>query len=636
MDTSTSLLLFSLLLLGCMWKTPVFVTVDVVYGYKRQKIPLIICAHKRTQRLFSEQKDDVNRETPQTDKEIAEALQKESEQKMAAYMSPMESGNIKGLDQRELIETFGEAFTTENIRKRQERSQQMAGGLAEEAPPTKLLPYFVNLQNPKNPLGDLPLEERELNGATITPQNHDQVASLDDSKHESKDDDSNTEDVQQTKLALFDNHADQIFQNDPDEKVSGDPLDPLFASENNAVSDDEDDDETEEQKQQKKDAWYRDLPASQLYPADMADGWSILPCGRIYKHLLKPSNLPKKMQRKPLPDSYVSFGFKFIDAFTGNILLEAADMKSDGVISQLDEFGEGLQKMLASMVTGEQAEFICHAVELDLADIKEEELKNLQWIRVWIYLVTLHQPGEKWWHMSPLEASKIPPIKEDPGDSKLTKMEKLNLQTEELTKQIETELENNPCSPLWDDILHKLSAQQKASFVEHFDRKLEMQERQKCAEYSGSRGFGEAIKATGQLGGYDVGRSSGGCGAFYSWHETPFIFYIAIPVVPGIRAEHVNLKLEPRHLTLVVGNKTIIDDDFFGQVETDSGSTWVMSEKAMEYTPLPPGHADLEDPVLKVSREDEYHKLIKDPCIIIALRKQDKAMGDWGTPFVNI
>lgn len=693
MNATAALALINLVLLGYEWNRSPFLKNIGADGYQRRQIHLIGKLPRRHGRLLSAPRGPSNKEHQPSDREIAEQLEKEHAEQAAAYLSPMEAAKLQGIDQRALIETFGEAYTPENVKKREERSAKMMRYLPPDVPPTNMLPYFVNLQNPENPLGDIvDLQEETTDADTGTegfagdsegqtsldelhqensmqdtggksvfsnesavsgsdPPQSAQTAeetnaesTADSTKGEDNGRDVDTGNVQNgaAKSATFDKRAELALFQDPREelffaneagKFEGDPLDPYFEAAAQPASDDEEGVDPAEAERSRV-AWYRDKPKNRLFPADMVDGWSILPCGRIYKHLLRPSHLPPEEQRKPGPEAYVSFGFKFVDAFTGSVLLEHTDMEGDGIISQLKTLGTGLQKMLSSMVTGEQAEFICHAIELDIADLKVEGLENLGWIRAWINLITLHKRGERWWHLSPLEAPRYP--QPDPEHSKLTEMERLNLKTDQLRDQIETELANNPCSPLWDDVLRKLTAQQKASVVEHFDKKLEMQERRKCAEYSGSRGFGDAIKSTGQLDGYDVGRCSGGCGTFYAWHETPFIIYIAIPVAPGVRAEHVDFKLEPRHLTLRVANKIIIDDDMMGQVDTEISSSWVMSEKAMEYEALPAGHPELREPVLKVSQEDEYHKLIKDPCIVIALKKQEKVMGDWGTPFANI
>lgn len=66
----------------------------------------------------------------------------------------------------------------------------------------------------------------------------------------------------------------------------------------------------------------------------------------------------------------------------------------------------------------------------------------------------------------------------------------------------------NPASPLWEDVLEKMSTSEKESYVKHFDKQLERVERMKYSEFTGSRAFGEKIKSTGQVGGYDVGKLS--------------------------------------------------------------------------------------------------------------------------------
>lgn len=63
----------------------------------------------------------------------------------------------------------------------------------------------------------------------------------------------------------------------------------------------------------------------------------------------------------------------------------------------------------------------------------------------------------------------------------------------------------NPASPLWNDILDKMTSSQKESYVKHFDRQLENINKMKHSEFTGSRSFREKIKSTGQFKGYDLG-----------------------------------------------------------------------------------------------------------------------------------
>ncbi|ORM42391.1 uncharacterized protein BXIN_1579 [Babesia sp. Xinjiang] len=627
--------------------------------FRNTTIKVVLRNHKMQLASAQDQSQDTHFIENQ---DVARRLEKERAEKVTQYLAPMETGLSPGLDEKEIIKTFGEPYSPEYVKKREERNKRLSAAHPPVVPPTNKLPYFVNMQNPKNPLG-----EKEVNDAykalmeaesEATTEEHDE---LNQTKIEGQKDNQNS-------IEATNNEIDNVKQQEHTRVVDlrqynasrfallqddhhagpfiGDPLDPYFeASARQAFNDDEQDEEEQEEqeesvaKEPEKKVWYLDKPLKHLLPKEMADGWSILPGGRIYKHLLRPSDLPPQEQRHPQQETYVSFGYKVADAFTGHIILEAADMNSDGMIMQLKGLSTPLQQMIASMVAEEQAEFIIHASEVGMINPKYEDLKHIEWVRIWLHLIMMHERGEKWWHLSPLEASKYP--KADPDDGKLTKMERLNLKTEEITRQVELELENNPCSPLWEDVMHRLTEQQKASVVEHFDRKYEMQQRQRCAEYSGSRGFADAIKTTGQMKGYDLGRVYGGTGAFYTWKETPFVMYVAVPVVPGIRAEHVHFNLEPNHMLLKVAGKTttlsqIIDDDIKGAVETGIASSWAMSEKAMEYDPLPPDHQELQDPVLKTSMEDEYHTVVKEPSIIIALTKRDKAMGNWGVPFVNI
>ncbi|KAK2195290.1 hypothetical protein BdWA1_002963 [Babesia duncani] len=79
----------------------------------------------------------------------------------------------------------------------------------------------------------------------------------------------------------------------------------------------------------------------------------------------------------------------------------------------------------------------------------------------------------------------------------------------------------------------------------------------KHAEYSGSRGFADQLIDSGQRRGYDVGQMAGGISKFFTWRETPFMMYIAISVIPGIRAQHVKLDLTYNHMTLFVGDTLV-------------------------------------------------------------------------------
>ncbi|GFE55140.1 hypothetical protein BaOVIS_025440 [Babesia ovis] len=596
-------------------------------------------------------KDEKPQKTPREQaEEIVKKLEEDSMKRITEYLDPMTTAKIKDVDQSELEATFGQAYTPANIKAREKRNEEYDAIGEPDVPPTTLLPYFVNMQNPNRPLGDIEtclVETEEGNyDSELEDSNNNKVHTsgidTDTNEVDTNGQDSNpshdrAEEKQQDDLAVEEvktNHLQRgLFDDDPG-PFTGDPLDDLvFESDSDALedSDDDGDNDIEEETGQ---SWYLDTPVDPLKPKDMSDGWTILPGGRIYKHLLKESYLSKEERKHPEPDSIVTFGFKLCNAFTNEVLVEASDIGGQGMVSPVCDMKPALAEMITSMVEGEQAEFICHIKDANILPTKKEEAEHVQWVRLWLRLFWMHKRGEKWWYISPIEASKYPKTK--PSEDRLTRMERIQLKTEELKKQIEHELANNPCSPLWEDVVKRLSEQQKASVIEHFDRKYEMQERKKCAEYSGSRGFGENIKSTGQIMGYDIGMISGGASSCYVWHETHFMMYVAVPVVPGVRAEHVVLHLEPKHLTLEVAGKMIIDDDLKGEVEIDVPGTWAMSEKATEYEPLPSGHGELEDPVLKTSMDDEYHKIIKDPAIIIVLRKKEKATGGWGVPFERV
>ncbi|GBE61052.1 hypothetical protein, conserved [Babesia ovata] len=656
-------------------------------GFVLRRCPSLIVIRPKANTLFSSSNEEQPPIPVVADQEVAEKLEKEIQDKIARYLAPMEANNIKGIDQKVLDRNFGELYSVENVKKREQRNARKVQLEPPDVPPTDKLPYFVNMQNPKNPLGAANVADigdeitdgqrdprgmvlpdlvpvRVMNQQGAVSEKQDQEHLGEKTAFETKDDsataqpgvnvdlgeaassgagvkpspvvDKMSQNTSTPKggITMFKNTYEELLEGDNNTEFVGDPLDPYFEAAAQQASDDEDERVDSDEEELEKQVWYRNKPLRQLKPKEMADGWSVLPCGRIYKHMLRPSHEPPEKQRVPGQETYVSFGFKIADAFTGDMLVEAADTDSEGIVTQLKELSSPVQRMLSSMKVGEQAEFVCPAIEMGLDKLEREGMQPPEWIRVWLHIIMMHERGEKWWHLSPLEAANYPTAK--PNEDRRTKMERINLKADELTKQIEHELENNPASPLWDDVMQRLNEQQKASVVEHFDQKLEWQERRKCAEFSGSRGFGDTIKSTGQLKGYDVGRMSGGSGSCYTWHETPFFIYIAVPVVPGVRAEHVNFELGQTHLTLKVAGKTIIDDDISGPVMTDIATSWAMSEKAMQYEPLPPGHPELENPVLKTDRDDEYYSIAKDPSIIIALKKRDKVLGDWGTPFVNI
>ncbi|CDR93785.1 hypothetical protein, conserved [Babesia bigemina] len=679
------------------WRYVIFVGIRCADGFVLRRCPSLVLGRPKTNRLFAAPNDAQPPIPAAADKEVAEKLEKEIQDKIARYMAPMEANNIKGIDQKVLDRNFGELYSVENIKKREQRNARKVQLEPPEVPPTDKLPYFVNMQNPKNPLsaahvdyvGDVIAHGQLDPRSTVLPHAvcvgvAEQQGAVAEDRHghlgeetacEVKADsaaaqagenvvvggapssgagvepspdldnvrqgrstptgESEPENIERLSggITMFKNTYEELLEGNRTTEFVGDPLDPYFEAAAQQASDDEAERVDSDEEELEKQVWYRTKPLRQLMPKEMADGWSVLPCGRIYKHLLRPSHEPPDKQRVPGQETYVSFGFKIADAFTGEILVEAADAESEGIVTQLKELSPPVQRMLASMKVGEQAEFVCPAIELGLDKLDREGMPPVEWVRVWMHTIMMHERGEKWWHLSPIEASKFPTAK--PYEDRRTRMERINLKADELTKQIEHELENNPTSPLWDDVMQRLNEQQKASVVEHFDQKLEWQERRKCAEFSGSRGFGDTIKSTGQVKGYDVGRMSGGSGGCYTWHETPFFIYIAVPVVPGVRAEHVNFELGQTHLTLKVAGKTIIDDDITGPVVTDIATSWAMSEKAMDYEPLPPGHPELEDPVLKTDRDDDYHSIARDPAIIIALKKRDKVLGDWGTPFLK-
>eukprot|EP00371_Babesia_bovis_P003559 XP_001612206.1 hypothetical protein [Babesia bovis T2Bo] len=560
-----------------------------VNGFQRH-IEQIIGAAYCSPYVLKATKDEIPKKTPREQaEEIAKFLEEDRVRRISQYLDPMNAANIKEVDQREIESTFGEAYTPENARRRQQRSEMLNQGEPPHVPPTKELPYFVNMQNPDNPLGNInALEDSppdltkdgsaDISNVAMDVLMQSGTSSGSDARDNGTSSQASIETEITNELCNVNSNSSRYTQpnaneesayvqhiNEQKELISnGDPLeidkDPLDLLLEGSDEDDESDEDESESDYDDVDenttpAWYLDKQCDILTQKEMANGWSILPGGRIYKHMLRESDTPKNERRYADDDTYVSFAFKICEAFTNEVILESEDLEGDTMISPLCDLTPQLATMIKSMAQGEQAEFICLAKDLRLTKPEKYGLQKLEWIRMWLYIEHMYQKGEKWWFLSPVEAKRYPEIK--PPPDRKTRMQILDEKAEQIKQNMEYELANNPCSPLWEDVVQRLSEQQKKSVAEHFDQKYELQQRQKCSEYSGSRGFGEAIKNTGTLQGYDVGRRAGGVSKHYTWHETPFIIYIAVPVVPGIRAEHVEFHLETQHMVLKVAGKTV-------------------------------------------------------------------------------
>lgn len=487
------------------------------------------------------------------DNDVAKAIDERSKEEIMKYLDPMGTGQIKAISEQELSETFGKPSTPENLFKKKEEYQNSNPLEPPNYPPTDKLPYFVNLENPggfetsKDVSSNLKAPFIGPNGSDVGDN-----LSVIGSSHPNIDEGLYEEEEE-------DNDAPKM------DLSHKDPLIELM----NANKDYESDDDVKYGP-----TWYRKKHVKELLPAEFEDGWSILQCGTVYKHILRRSMNFDDDKMMPDDESCNTFSFKMLNAFTNEKIIDMDDLKAQMVTAYSKDLGEVLKRCLKSMQCGEQAEFIFHVSEYNPENEIMEQLEDVEWLRLWIDLFDVHNSKEKWWGLSPLDAHLYPQEK----PSNMTKLEKLDLETEELKERIETEMATNPASPFWEDVLPRMNSSQKETYVEHFDKQLERLERMKHAEYSGSRGFRESIKSTGQVRGYDVGRVVRGVSTCYAWKETLFSLYIAIPVINGVRAEHITLNLTHKHLTISIAGDIILDDDFTGKVDVDAAAMWAMSE----------------------------------------------------------
>ncbi|AFZ78945.1 hypothetical protein BEWA_017860 [Theileria equi strain WA] len=487
------------------------------------------------------------------DNEVANSISERNKEEIMKYLNPMSIEPVKTISQQELAETFGTPSTPENLLKKKRQYQNSNPLDPPNYPPTDKLPYFVNLEHPSgfNKSQDISSNiEDSADTGHIKENPEDENVSIIASSHPNTYDDPYEEEEEDNfikDMSYKDPLIDLMDTNkdyEPDDNVKYGPT------------------------------WYRKRHLNDLLPAEFENGWSILECGTIYKHILRHSMNFDDDKMVPDDESCNTFSFKILNAFTNEKILDMEDLNTQMVTAYSKDTGDVIKRCLKSMECGEQAEFIFHVSEYNPDNEIIEELEGVEWLRLWLDLFDVHDSKKRWWGLSSLDAHLYP--QEKPSNK--TKMEKLDLEAEELKKKMEVEMATNPASPLWEDVLKKMNSSQRETYVEHFDKQLEKSEKMKCSEYSGSRGFGESIKSTGQIRGYDVGRFAKGVSKFYTWKETLFKLYIAIPVVDGVRAEHVKLELTHNHLKISVAGNTILDDDFTGKVDVDAATTWVMSE----------------------------------------------------------
>ncbi|XP_952646.1 uncharacterized protein TA13630 [Theileria annulata] len=560
------------------------------------------------------------------DEEIVKRLAERHKDEITRYMRPLESGLGKQIPDSEIESTFGKPMTPENLSKRENESIQHHPYNMPIIPPTNKLPYFVNLDcYPSNSTHDI--NTQPIN--TAPPTTPKEPEPLEAEEPEPLEAEEPEPPIPSTTVEDNTVNDETIVKSTfstglPLNMESKDPLRALI-DRNEPYPD---------LGEEYGPKWYlnNDDKVGELSEVELEDGWSILPCRRIYKHILQPSALVGKHRARPVDKTCVTFKFTLMDAFTNKKIVDNEDVGGPMVTTYMQELEPAFYKCLKGMDTGEQAEFVFHVSEYNPDNMIIDELEGITWLRLWINLWESHDPDDRWWGLGPEDAHLYP----EKTENDLPKFKQLEIETDKLTSQIETELCTNPSSPLWNDILDKMTTSQKESYVKHFDRQLENIHKMKHSEFTGSRAFGEKIKSTGQLKGYDLGHQVGGVSKFFAWRETPFMMYIAIPVIPGVRAEHVNLDLSPNHMVLKIANNTVIDDDLIGTVDLEMTGLWAMSDSALNFEPL--DHADerLKNPTLELLNDDEYDKISAKPSIMIFLKKTGTSTSIWGTPFVNI
>ncbi|UKJ90093.2 hypothetical protein MACJ_001021 [Theileria orientalis] len=564
------------------------------------------------------------------DEEILKRLTERHKDEIYRYLDPLGSQQVEQVSEKELEETFGKPLTKKNLAEREKQVRRIDPYNLPDVGPTDKLPYFVNLEFVPESHTNVEAYEQDVDSnvdhepdAVDTNTNISQDALENNQNNEPVLTESigglNRKDGPDTKV--IDSEPNTIISGVPIDYNSKDPLKPFF-------------DRMERHPDpgiEYGPKWYLPDKKSQLTPVEYEDGWSILPCGKIYKHILQPSLLDGKDKEPPTDISSVTFKFKIMEAKKNTKIIETDDAGAPMVTTYMKELSPVMQKCLKAMNTGEQAEFIFHLSQLNPDNIICEQFAGVTWVRMWINLWESHDPNSRWWGLGPDDAH-LYPSKRETGMSTREALEK---KTDEITKQIESEMCANPASPLWEDVLEKMSTSEKESYVKHFDKQLERVERMKYSEFTGSRAFGEKIKTTGQVGGYDVGHQMGGVSKFITWRETPFMMYVAVSVIEGVRAEHVKLDLTSRHLVLSIGNSTIIDDDLTGSVDLDTTGVWAMSDAALQHVPLDSLDPRLNQPTIDLGRNDDYDKVSKRPSVLIFLKKIGTSVSIWGSPFVN-
>eukprot|EP00375_Theileria_parva_P001954 XP_764629.1 hypothetical protein [Theileria parva strain Muguga] len=527
------------------------------------------------------------------DEEIVKRLAERHRDEISRYLHPLESGLAKQIPDSELETSFGKPMTPENLSKRDRESMKPHPYNMPIIPPTTKIPYFVNLDyypsnSPTNTTADrtATLDTNSITNDTTT-----------DSANNSNTVDSTSTNVPNTVPSSTITTVEQTKVNDvkieknilstglPINMESKDPLREL-------IDRNEDYPDLGEEYGPK---WYlnENDVIGDLSEVELEDGWSILPCRKVYKHILQPSGLVGKDRARPGDETCVTFKFSLMDALTNKKIVDNEDVGGPMVTTYMNELGPVFVKCLKAMDTGEQAEFIFHVSEYNPDNMIIEELQDVSWLRLWINLWESHNPNERWWGLGPDDAHLYP----EKPEHNLPKMKQLEIETDEIASQIETEMCTNPASPLWNDILDKMTSSQKESYVKHFDRQLENINKMKHSEFTGSRSFREKIKSTGQFKGYDLGHQVGGISKFFAWRETPFMMYIAIPVIPGLLL----------HIT-----------------------------QALNFEPLDHHDERIKTPTLELSKNDEYDLVSAKPSVLIFLKKTGTSTAIWGAPFVNI
>ncbi|SIO73351.1 conserved Plasmodium protein, unknown function [Babesia microti strain RI] len=364
-------------------------------------------------------------------------------------------------------------------------------------------------------------------------------------------------------------------------------------------------------------------------PETLNDGWELLPCKTIFKHkLMYPSN---EIDPTLIPNenSCVFVKFQFFDAETNRFIYSNKELGGDLLAIELANCEYGFRQCLLSMYAGEMAEFVMPFSEYNEKNRDMPMFYGVNWVRLWAYMNDCHDGTFKWWDLGPFDADLLQ-TEDYKGKSKKEYWEK---RTDEMVENIKAEMANNPSSVYWHEALENMSDNQKKAAKDYFENECNEYEKMQHMEYSGSRGFRDAIKETGQFNGLDVGHIVGGRSTYYCYKENEFTIYLAIPVKPGIRAQHVNIVIQRYKLLVQIGNKTVLEDDLIGSIDVSQGTNWCMSDQAMKHEPLDP----LPDETLGTTlMEDDFESVSKLPSIIIVMAKADHHRRIWGSLFEKI